>query len=252
MSLASSVCDWQAAWLEPYRSLGLPVGQAWEAGSSVSNALNNALKVPVRFVAQATLPAGHAYEQFIFQSGQVPTRNNLHDFLNGICWIHFPQTKTRLNQLQAVEIDTAGVGQVRGVVRDALTVFDENAALLKAPDALWNALVAKDWHALFVTNRPLWQEASLVLFGHALMEKLAKPRKAITAHVYRVNPSSDALCDLDAWMARDLNATKLATKPFAHLPVLGVPGWWAANEDPTFYADAAVFRAPRGVPLPGK
>jgi hypothetical protein len=35
----------------------------------------------------------------------------------------------------------------------------------------------------------------------------------------------------------------LASKPFAHLPVLGVPGWWPGNEDPAFYADASVFRA---------
>jgi hypothetical protein len=24
--------------------------------------------------------------------------------------------------------------------------------------------------------------------------------------------------------------------------VLGVPGWWPANQDPAFYRDAAVFR----------
>ncbi|MFN7122209.1 MAG: DUF3025 domain-containing protein, partial [Hydrogenophaga sp.] len=34
-------------------------------------------------------------------------------------------------------------------------------------------------------------------------------------------------------------------KPFTPLPVLGVPGWWPANEDAGFYADASVFRAPR-------
>ena len=39
-----------------------------------------------------------------------------------------------------------------------------------------------------------------------------------------------------------LSAEKLASKPFAHLPVLGVPGWCAANEDPAFYADVSVFR----------
>ena len=26
------------------------------------------------------------------------------------------------------------------------------------------------------------------------------------------------------------------------LPVLGIPGWWPANENPGFYADTAVFR----------
>ena len=50
---------------------------------------------------------------------------------------------------------------------------------------------------------------------------------------------------MDAWVAADLDADKLAGKPFAHLPVLGVPGWWSANQQPGFYEDAFVFRPPR-------
>jgi hypothetical protein len=130
-------------------------------------------------------------------------------------------------------------------VRDALTVFDENAAFLAAPDALWEALAAKDWHTLFVTERARWRQARLVLFGHALLEKLVFPRKPITAHVYRAHPASHSIADLDAWVAADLWAERLAAKPFAHLPVLGVPGWWPANEDPAFYADSSVFRLPK-------
>jgi hypothetical protein len=203
---------------------------------------------PVKFVSQSALPHDTAYEAFIHKTSQVPTRDNLHDFFNGLCWIHFPQTKTRLNQLQAAQIAQDGIGQVRGVVRDALTVFDENAAFLRAPDALWDALVAKDWQTLFVTRRQLWQQAQLVLFGHALLEKLVYPRKGITAHVYRAWPATDSIVSLDEFVAQDLSAEKLAAKPFAHLPVLGVPGWWPGNEDPAFYDDAAVFRKPR---LPG-
>jgi hypothetical protein len=93
--------------------------------------------------------------------------------------------------------------------------------------------------------RPLWQEAHLLLFGHALLEKLVQPRKAITAHVYRAPKQCQTAAELDAWLAQDLNADKLAAKPFAHLPVLGVPHWWPANEDPIFYADRGVFRPPR-------
>ena len=52
---------------------------------------------------------------------------------------------------------------------------------------------------------------------------------------------------LDAWLAQDLTAAKLAAKPFVPLPVLGVPGWWPDNEDPAFYADAGVFRPVRRV-----
>ena len=194
---------------------------------------------------QSALPEAEAYEAFIHRTGQVPTRDNLHDLFNALVWLRFPQTKRRLNELQAAQIARDGVQATRGPVRDALTVFDENAAFLHAPDLLWNALAAKDWHTLFVTQRALWQQATLVLFGHALLEKLAAPRKGITAHVYRVSPASSALTDWDACVAYDISAKKLATKPFAHLPVLGVPGWWPANEAPGFYDDTTVFRRPR-------
>ena len=57
--------------------------------------------------------------------------------------------------------------------------------------------------------------------------------------------------EIDTWLAQDLSAAKLATKPFSPLPVLGVPGWWAANADPAFYDDAEVFR-PRRVKALGQ
>ena len=237
--------DWQAPWLTHCRAVGQPLAHQVVAGQSVREVLNAACQSPVRFVAQGDLPDGVAYEQFIFDSASVPTRDNLHDFFNGLCWLHFPQSKRRLNALQAAQIAAEGIQPVRGPVRDALTLFDENAALLRAPDALWAALIERDWPRLFIDLRPLWAQAQLVLFGHALLEKLAAPRKSITAHVYRVQPATDSLADLDAWLAQDLSAEKLAGKPFAPLPVLGVPHWWAANEAPAFYADAAVFRAPR-------
>ena len=49
----------------------------------------------------------------------------------------------------------------------------------------------------------------------------------------------------NAWLAQDLSPDKLAQKPFSPLPVLGVPGWWAANEVAAFYDDTAVFRPKR-------
>ena len=59
---------------------------------------------PLRAVPQAALPEGVAYEAFIADRSSVPTRENLHDFFNGLCWLRFPLTKQRLNQLQAAEI----------------------------------------------------------------------------------------------------------------------------------------------------
>lgn len=245
--------DWAAPWLAPWRHVGEPTAQLAQADgigcaaalNAVAQSATGSAQTPVHFVPQSALPTGEAYEAFIFRTRQVPTRDGLHDFFNGLCWLHFPATKTRLNQLQAAQIASAGIQPVRGPARDALTIFDENAAFFQGPDALWDALAAKDWHALFVTHRALWAGAQLVLFGHALLEKLVSPRKPITAHVYRAHAASASLADMDAWMAADLSALKLATKPFAHLPALGVPGWWADNAQPGFYTDASVFRPAR-------
>jgi 2C-methyl-D-erythritol 2,4-cyclodiphosphate synthase len=201
----------------------------------------------VKFVPQLALPENQAYEDFIFKTAQVPTRDGLHDFFNGLCWQRFPLAKRRLNQLQAAELEAQGVQATRGPVRDALTLFDENVVLMHAPDAVWAALQARDWLTLFVDLRPQWQQVHLVLFGHALLEKLVTPYKSITAHVYRVsndiNPHDDAA--LDAWLVQDLQPAKLATKPFEPLPMLGVPGWWPANAERAYYEDTQVFRPKR-------
>lgn len=236
---------WERLWLEPWREPGQRIEQALASGTSCHEALNREPAASVRFVPQDNLPPDKAYEQFIFESGTVPTRDNLHDFFNGLCWLRFPLTKKKLNQLQAAQIAAAGVVPLRGPVRDALTVFDENAAFLSAPQPLWDALIERDWRQLFVDLRPLWQEARLVLFGHALLEKLVSPRKPITAHIYRAQPAMNSIAELDAWVAADLSAGKLAAKPFTPLPVLGVPGWWPENENFSFYDDSFVFRAPR-------
>ena len=66
-----------------------------------------------------------------------------------------------------------------------------------------------------------------------------QPRKAITAHVWVVeNLTDDAL-------ASSLDPARLAAKDFLPMPVLGVPGWWPANEAPGFYDDEEVFRRRR-------
>jgi hypothetical protein len=260
---ALQAIDWDAPWLVPWRAVGEPLSLAVLAGCPQPQALNAAMaqrwprpaQPPVRFVPQAELPAGMPYEQYIFESAQCPTREGLHDFFNGLAWLQWPLTKQRLNHLHRAHAQAAALpvpGQsLRGPVRDALTVFDENAAVLYAPDALWQALVDKDWAALFGPLRPLWGQAQLWLFGHALLEKLVCPRKSITAHVYRTSIAVNNIAELDAWLSHDLTAAKLAAKPFAHLPVLGVPGWWAGNATPAFYADASVFRASRSVQASG-
>jgi hypothetical protein len=248
--------DWSQPWFTPWRELGEPIARQALQQQSVAEALNTTragLSLgeanEVKFVPQSALPEGQAYEDFIFKTAQVPTRDGLHDFFNGLCWQRFPLAKRRLNQLQAAELGAQGVRATRGPVRDALTLFDENVVLMHAPDAVWAALQARDWLTLLVDLRAQWQQVHLVLFGHALLEKLVTPYKSITAHVYRVsndvNPHDDAT--LDAWLAQDLQPAKLATKPYEPLPVMGVPGWCAANADRAYYEDTHVFRPKRDI-----
>lgn len=234
--------DWDAPWLEPWSVRGRALAGRLCDGVPVCQALNADAAAPVRFVSQALLPPGMAYEQFIFDTGQVPTRENLHDFFNGLVWLHLPQAKRRMNQLQAQAIAAQGVGAVRGPLRDALTLFDENGALLDAPAPLWQALHARDWQRLFVDLRPLWVHARLLLVGHALMEKLVFPRKGITAHVYQAPLAIETIAQTDAWLAAELQPGRWAQKPFVPLPVMGIPGWCHGNDAVSFYDDLSVFR----------
>ena len=225
--------------------------------------LSNASGQPLRFVPQAELPEGRAYEQFIGATGCVPTRANLHDFFNGLVWLTFPRIKQQLNALQSAQIALAGVGQARGSSRDAATIFDENAALLVVRDsaeggALVAALRGHRWQEAFCQRRAAFgAEAEVWLFGHALMEKLVAPRKAICAHTRVVRAGDDYFALAPdarrAWIDRHVSAAlasrapesePLSTAGFTPLPLLGVPGWWP-QQDAAFYADAGVFRPKR-------
>ena len=241
-----AVLDSSQPWAAHLQPGLFPVLADWADQMPVADALTRAMPGPppllpagpLRFVPQADLPAGEAYEAFIHRTASVPTRNNLHDLFNGLVWLAQPALKARLNALQAAEIARVGIGAQRGRLRDALTLFDENGAVLDGPagvvDDLLAALVAdlraRNWTALFITHRARWAAVRLTLIGHALLEQLASaPRKPLTAHVLVLDPLR-------------LSAEDWASKPFLPLPVLGVPGWWPANEAPDFYADAAVFR----------
>ena len=185
----------------------------------------------------------------------MPTRHNLHDFFNALVWCAYPRIKAALNARQADAIDRLGVGPVRGGLRDALTLFDESGVLFATADpALGAALRGFDWPTLMLAERAAWgRRCEARIVGHALFEKLVDPYKACTAHAWIVDvpaayfdwPDDARRAWLDAAVARALAAEAPARRAFAPLPVLGVPGWWPANEDPAFYADPRVFRAGR-------
>lgn len=222
--------------------------------------LRNPTGLPLGFVPQSDLPEGVAYEEFIGATGGVPTRDNLHDFFNALVWLTFPLIKRQLNALQAAQIALSGVGKSRGPARDGATIFDENSALLVLRDcdsghALEDALRGHDWRSAFIDQRDKFSaggDAEVWLFGHALMEKLVAPYKAITAHT-RVIFAGDAYfaldgaarrASLDQRVAQDLLQQGLTTADFTPLPVLGLPGWCDGQDD-DFYNDTAVFRAKR-------
>nr|WP_155470848.1 DUF3025 domain-containing protein [Pseudoduganella buxea] len=214
--------------------------------------------LPLRFVPQSALPDGVAYEEFIGATGGVPTRENLHDFFNGLVWLTFPLVKRQLNALQAGRIARDGIGKSRGPARDAATIFDENAALLVVREggegaALVDALRSHRWREAFVQRAGMFgADAEVWLFGHALMEKLVAPYKAITAHTrivvaadtYFTLPREERQAWIDAHVAHQLAQEELCNADFTPLPVLGIPGWWAQQDD-AFYDDTTVFRPRR-------
>ena len=185
-----------------------------------------------------------AYEAGIARTGRVPTRSNIHDFFNALIFLHFPRAKAQLNRLQSAAIARDGVRAVRGSVRDAATLIDENAVLVVTdrPDII-ESLRDHDWPFLFQSGRTAWAtEINVVAFGHALLQKLLHPYKAITAHAFHVAlPSRSPLHDVDRWMTAALDE-QLSPSHLMSLPVLGIPGWWVQNENPDFYADRTVFR----------
>jgi hypothetical protein len=242
---AFEAISWSQPWLAPYRAHGEAACAAVLAGASVAQALNARLALqpvhlaagPLRFVPQAELPAGQAYESFIHRTACVPTRDHLHDFFNGLVWLTETALKVRLNVLHAQVLAEEGVQPRRSPLRDALTLLDESGALLQAPPDAVELLRARRWHELLVEQRPRWLDGEIRLrvVGHAVMEQLVLPYKGITAHVW---PGGSA-----AALAAGVRA--LQPRPFLPLPVLGVPGWWPQNAQPVFYDDPAVFR-----PLP--
>jgi hypothetical protein len=253
--------DWTRPWLAPLLPMAFRLLQEdWRQDANAiaeQCELQNHRGLPIRFVPQSNLPEGIAYEAFIGNTGGVPSRENLHDFFNALVWLTFPETKKRLNALHGEEISRTRVstkeGRPRGKLRDAATIFDENGAVLVARDhAFVDALRDQDWRHVFIERcAGFGRDWEVWLFGHALMEKLAKPYKAITAHALPLTANEaffsmsfrEKLCWMDDAISRHLSRD-FRTSDLTPLPVLGVPGW-CSGQDEDFYQDATVFRRAR-------
>lgn len=239
---------------------------------------------PLRFV-EATGDAHLPYELGIAETGCVPTRctgqGMVHDWLNALCWLRWPAIKARLNRLQADAIcaQPESLHGRRGALRDAITLFDENGALLiGATDEAVTCWRSFDWRGLFVERRAMFgHRAQVLIVGHALLEKLQAPYKATCAHALAFDTAAgtganddagqgrdaigtkagvidepdnavegaDAVDAVDQAVARRLDADLMHRDRLMPLPVLGIPGWWPENADPAFYNDVSVFRQGR-------
>ncbi len=228
----------------------------------------------LKFVPQSVLDKINettptAYETLIADTGQIPTRDNLHDLFNGWIWLTFPKTKALLNRYQAEQIAQLGITGKRGKVRDAITVLDENGAILiTANPNISQALQNFDWQNCLVKPYLLWHnfygldnqnntQAMLMLCGHALIEQLVNPRKPLCSHTFILHVEEDffqlsineqrqqvdnlLMQKVDNW----LQQTDVSPRQLSPLPILGVPYFWAENVNPEFYNDNYVFRSGR-------
>jgi hypothetical protein len=222
----------------------LPAGTANESG------------LPVRFVPASGLP-GVAYEQHIYATGEISTReNNWHDLFNALVWCRFPRLKTAMNAAHIRDMDSQQAVS-RGKVRDALTLLDESGALVVGSDRnILLSLAMRDWRSFYRHARhDSGSDCRVFLTGHALLEKMLRPYKSMTAHslLLQVDEKTarlpaDALVDfLDRAVARQLPVGRILATPadVSPLPVMGLEGWWNQGpQDDAFYSDATVFRSP--------
>jgi hypothetical protein len=218
--------------------------------------VTTAAGIPLRLVAD---PTSEPYELCVHERGEMHFRErDWHDFFNVLAWLTYPQTKAALNDAQSAalkERPCASDGRSqRGRRRDALTLFDENGAVVVASDpTLLEDLRCFRWKRLFVERRSDVNAAmGMFVFGHALLAKALSPYVGMTAHsmLFKVAPGLLAqdvdaqIRALDSQIAEAIT-TLAAPAMLSPLPVLGVPGWWRDNEDPRFYDKAEYFRGGR-------
>ncbi|HYC49348.1 MAG TPA: DUF3025 domain-containing protein [Burkholderiales bacterium] len=208
------------------------------------------------------------YEQRIRTDGEMPVRErDWHDLFNVLVWATYPRAKAALNDAHVTRDQTRIARRCdslpdseRGAIRDALTLFDENGAIVLSSDGgLLDDLRAFRWKRLFQARREeVKRTMRFYLFGHALFEKALRPYIGMTAHAILLEmdpkrvaaPAGYPVNTLDDLVAEAVS-TLDAPRALAPLPVLGVPGWWPENERAEFYDNEAYFRTGRrGVSRP--
>lgn len=214
---------------------------------------------PVRFVdVSSGSPDAPAYEVRAWRDGEVPTRpGSWHDAYNAMAWLAWPKSKRVLNDLHHERITSATPPSGRGTARDVLTLLDEDGLVVACADAtLADLLRGFRWKELFWMRRDsVLASMRFHVFGHALADKLRVPFRGLTAKslIFIVEPDELRLPPdrqvalLDARLADRLRQPQslASTQVFSPLPVLGIPGWHAANAEAVYYDDDWQFRPGR-------
>ena len=232
------------------------------------NALLHTHKITVqsghslRFVPQQTGRLGFEsqYEPRCYLTGEVQTRSgNWHDLLNALVWLTFPKAKAAINtrHYQALRQAREPNSSQRGAVRDTNTLMDESGVIVAcANKELAQLLRGFQWRKLFWQRRAeVQQHMGFYVFGHGLYEKAIQPYVGITGQGIILDVAAEffawtpdvQLAHLDeklaTFWANDANCR--STRELSPVPLLGVPGWCAENNDASYYDNTAYFRSGR-------
>lgn len=200
---------------------------------------------------------GRYYEDFIYQTQQIPLRaNNWHDLFGALIWCLFPKSKQQMNQLHVAQIQQFG-SKERTVIRHKLTLLDECGVIICVKPSqrfLLDLLRDHQWTQAFYQHKELWAELKPRIFGHANYEMATKPFIGLTAKLWCIElpeqgltcPDTEGYDFVDNLLAAQLVHPELLldNQQLSPLPLLGVPGWYQ-QQDLAFYADTSYFRPKR-------
>jgi len=240
----------------------------------------------LKVVSQDAKPKSFAetYLARIFLRGEIQTRcQNWHDLFQILSWRLFPNTKAVLvarhfdcarQRWLKMENGTVDRG-TRSVEENLLSLWDEGGLLLLSDETEIPCLLRNfQWQELFLAQRHrLPSQLRMLVFGHALFDKLRHPYIGLTANsiilplsssLLRL-PSEELLPIVDLQLAQLLNSeganrddndtASRASSPFTDrletprdlqpFPLLGMPGMWPGNDLAEFYHDIRYFRPGR-------
>lgn len=221
---------------------------------------------PVHFVPQeyGKLPFESQYEPRCYLKGEVPTRaNNWHDLFNALVWLAFPRAKAAINArhyhalTDTLKADKTAMSGQRGAVRDTSTLLDESGVIVVCADAELATLLRNfQWKELFWARRAQVRSGmGFYLFGHGLYEKALRPYIGMTGQGLLLAVEQEfftwtmeqQLEHIDGKLSVYLSSREHcnSTRELTPVPLLGVPGWTAENENAAYYDNTDYFRPGR-------